>query len=175
MRRLRYNVAVSLDGYIARTDGSYDWIVEDASIDFHALFAEFDVLLMGRKTYEVLQSQGDQGPFEGMRKVIVSRTMPPRVDGSVTIIDHDVKGSVEKMKRRAGKDIWLFGGGELLRHLLEAGIVDTIEVALMPVLLGGGIPLVAVGGSSVRLRRTHVESLDSGIVLLKYDVAARAA
>lgn len=175
MRRVRYNVAVSLDGYIARADGSYDWIVEDQSIDFDTLIAGFDTLLMGRKTYEVLQAQGPGGPFEGMKKVVVSRTLPAGGSGSTTFICRDVTQHVRSMKNGTGRDIWLFGGGELFRFLLDAGLVDTVEIALMPVLLGGGVPLVAVGTASHRLALKSCEQLLSGIVMLRYDVPAPAA
>jgi dihydrofolate reductase len=175
MRRLRFNVAVSLDGFIARPDGSYDWIVEDPSIDFDALFGEFDTLLMGRKTFEVLRSQGPDGPFREMQKVVVSRTLPAGENGSTTFVCRDVADHVRGMKAGSGRDIWLFGGGELFRYLLDAGLVDTVEVALMPVLLSAGIPMLAAGDSSTRLALKNCETLQSGIVLLRYDVHARAA
>jgi dihydrofolate reductase len=175
MRRLRFNVAVSLDGFIARLDGSFDWIVEDPSIDFDALLAEFDTLLMGRKTFEVLQSQGSGGPFWEMQKVVVSRTLPSGENGSTQFVCRDVVDHIRGMKEGSGRDIWLFGGGELFRHLLDAGLVDTVEVALMPVLLSAGIPMLAVGDSSTRLSLTNCETLKSGIVMLRYDVHDRAA
>jgi dihydrofolate reductase len=175
MRRLRYNVAMSLDGYIARSDGSFDWIVEDSTIDLEGLFAEFDALLMGRKTYEVLQSQGPGGPFEQVLKVVASRTHPAAVQGWTRFVNEDIVSHVQGMKKSAGKDIWLFGGGELFRHLLDAGEVDTVEVAIMPILLGSGIPMLAVGESASVLRLTSCERHQSGIVMLRYDVSTRAA
>jgi dihydrofolate reductase len=175
MRRLRFNVAVSLDGFIARLDGSFDWIVEDPSIDFDSLLTEFDTLLMGRKTFEVLQSQGSAGSFREMQKVVVSRTLPAGENGSAKFICRDVVDHVREMKEGSGRDIWLFGGGDLFRHLLDAGLVDTVEVALMPVLLSVGIPMLASGDASTGLSLTHCETLQSGIVMLRYDVHARAA
>lgn len=172
MRRLRYNVAVSLDGFIARADGSYDWILEDPTIDFGALFSEFDTLLMGRKTYSVVRSQGQSGPFAGMHIVVISRTLPPATEGNTTIVGEGIEEYVQNLRSAAGKDIWLFGGGDLFRHLLDAGLVDTVEVAIMPVLLGEGIPVLASGQSSRLLRLTSCVRMESGIVMLKYDTAA---
>jgi dihydrofolate reductase len=78
------------------------------------------------------------------------------------------------LKARDGKDIWLFGGGGLFRTLLDAGLVDTIEIALIPVLLGGGIPLIPAGPRSPLLQLTNCQPLPTGIVMLTYAVDADA-
>ena len=76
-RRLRYHVAVSLDGFIAGPSGEYDWIVMDPSIDFRALYKQFDAVVMGRKTYEVVTAQGGHGARPGLDVLVFSRTLPP--------------------------------------------------------------------------------------------------
>ena len=168
MRRLRYNVAVSLDGFIAGPKGEYDWIIMDSTIDFNALFAEFDTFVMGRKTFEVTQGSGPGGPTDGMKIYVVSRTLKPADYPDVTIIRDNIIETVKRLKEEAGKDIWLFGGGVLFRALLDAGLVDTIELALMPVLIGEGIPLLPPGGRSPQLRLENSRILPSGIVMLSY-------
>ena len=167
MRRLRYNVAMSLDGFIARADGSYDWIVMDEAIDFDALFAEFDTLVMGRKTFEVTRAMGGDYQAARMRTVVFSRTLRDEDYPEVTIVRGDVTGTIAALKQESGKDVWLFGGAELFRQGLDAGLVDTVEVAIMPVILGGGIPLV-LPGRETRWRLTSSKSLHSGIVMLEY-------
>jgi dihydrofolate reductase len=97
------------------------------------------------------------------------------VRGDTEFINRDVADHVRRMKEDPSRDIWLFGGGELFRYLLDADLVDTVEVAVMPVLLGSGIPMVAIGTSSTQLRLEHCESLRSGIVMLRYDVPPRPA
>ena len=167
MRRLRYNVAVSLDGFIARPGGEYDWIVMDPAIDFAALFAEFDTLVMGRRTFEVAQGQGG-GPETGMKTVVVSKTLRAADYPDVTIVDRNVPEAIAAMKAAPGKDIWLFGGGELFRSLLDAGLVDTVELAVMPVLLGQGIPVLPAGKPAPALRLVSSKALPSGILMLSY-------
>src|SRR5205814_8179971 len=76
-KRLRYQVAVSLDGFIAGPNGEYDWIVSDPSIDFGALYKEFDTVVVGRKTYEVMTAQGGHGAMPGLDGVVFSRSLPP--------------------------------------------------------------------------------------------------
>lgn len=171
MRQLIYNVAMSLDGFIADPQGGYDWIVMDDTIDFNALFARFDTLLMGRKTYEVLQAQEPGGPGAGKQIIVVSRTLQPAANPGVTVIHDRIADRVGAIKRMAGKDIWLFGGGELFRLLLDAGLVDRIEVAVMPVMLGQGIPVLPEGNATGRLTLLSSRVLDSGIVMLVYQTS----
>jgi dihydrofolate reductase len=165
---------MSLDGYIAGPHGEFDWIVEDRTIDFDALFAGFDTLLMGRKTFEVMRAQGPGGPDSRMRIIVVSSTLRPADHPGVSIIRDGVAEKVGALKASPGKDIWLFGGGELFRGLLDDGLVDTVEVAVMPVLLGRGIPLLPPGQRLEGLRLVSSKVLSSGIVMLAYELPKRS-
>jgi len=173
MKRLRYQVAVSLDGFIAGPKGEYDWIVSDPSIDFGALFKEFDTAVMGRKTYEALVANGGDGSLTGLDVVVFSRSLPPRTLERVRITNEDAPDVVKALKAQAVQDIWLFGGGALFRSLLDARLVDTVEVALIPVLLGHGVPLLPPGAST-KLELVDQKTLPaSGIVALSYRVRGR--
>jgi len=170
MRRIRYQVACSLDGYIASPDGGYDWIVADPEIDFQALFAEFDTLLMGRRTYE-----GMTQSVPGMQVFVISRSLRQEDYPGVTIVGERVRETIEELRRQPGKDIWLYGGGELFRSLLELDCVDTVEPAVIPVLLGGGRPLLPPPAGRRRLALAGQRTYEgSGIVLLKYEVVREA-
>lgn len=171
MRRVRYSVAMSLDGYIAGPDGEYDWIIMDPAIDFGALFAQFDVLLMGRATFEMSASHMSGGAMFGVRVIVCSRTLQAADYPGVTIVA-DAARAVAELKNQEGKDIWLFGGGALFHRLLEARLVDTVEIALIPVLLGGGIPMLPPPSRKVKLELTSSKALSSGIVMLTYNVAS---
>jgi dihydrofolate reductase len=166
VRRLRYQVAVSLDGFIAAADGSVDWIPMDPDIDFDALFAQFDTFLMGRRTYETSGAM-----VSGYRVVVASRTLDPAEHPGVTIVGDDLPARVAALKEEPGKDIWLFGGGELFRSLLAQGLVDTVEPAIVPVLLGGGVPFLPGPPVRAALELTRHQVYDrSGVVLLEYAV-----
>jgi dihydrofolate reductase len=169
-RRLRYQVAVSLDGFIAGPNGDYDWIVSDPSIDFDALFKEFDTAMMGRKTYEVLLAQGGHGTLPGLDIVVFSRTLPATAYPGVRILNDDPHEIVAALKAKPGRDIWLYGGGELFRSLLDAGLVDTVEVAVVPVLLGAGVPLLPPGAATKLVLADQKILPASGIVVLAYAV-----
>jgi dihydrofolate reductase len=169
VKLLRYNVAMSLDGFIARADGSYDWIPEDPGVDFAALFAEFSGFVMGRKTWEVAQALGPKNPLLGRTVSVVSTTLPePGIPG-VVVVREKIPERVRALKAAAEKDLWLFGGPTLFRFLLDAGLVDRVEVSVIPVLLGGGIRLVPEG-SSRPLRLLSSLALPNGILQLVYGV-----
>jgi dihydrofolate reductase len=169
-RQLRYHVAVSLDGFIAGPHGEYDWIVMDPSIDFAALFKEFDTAVMGRKTYELLTAQGGHGAMPGLNVVVFSRTIPAATHPGVRIFNDDPREIVAALKAKPGRDIWLFGGGVLFRSLLDAGLVDTVEVAVIPVLLGAGVPLLPPGAATKLVLADQKTLPASGIVALAYSV-----
>lgn len=110
----------------------------------------------------------------GVEVFVFSRTLPASSRKGVHIVNDDPRKVVAALKAKPGRDIWLFGGGALCRTLLDAGLVDTVEVAVMPVLLGSGIPLVAAGGTT-KLVLTDQKTLPaSGIVVLSYSVAGAA-
>ncbi len=139
----------------------------DPDIDFRALMGSFDTLLLGRRTYEAMRGHGG-GRMPGMSSYVFSRTLRQEDCPGVTL-SHDPQATVAALKTAGGRDIWLFGGGELLRSLLELRLVDSIELAVVPVLLGDGIPLAPNLSRHTRLRLTgHRIFPKTGIVSLEY-------
>ena len=172
MRPVRYGVAMSLDGYIAGPKGEYDWIVMDPDIDFGAMMGRYDTVLVGRKTWETMRAQGEAGQPRGVELVVFSRTLVASEHPGVRIVSRDAGEAVRALKREPGKEIALFGGGELFRSLLGEGVVDTVEVGVVPVLLGGGIPLLPSPAPRATLKLTsRREYPKTGTVLLEYAVA----
>jgi len=167
VRRIRYRVAMSLDGYIAGPNGEFDWIIAEPEIDFGAMFAQFDTLLVGRSTFEFMVQHG-QATVPGMKIIVFSRTLQQPDFPDVTIVPGKEKETVAALRAKPGKDIWLFGGGLLFRSFLDAGLVDTVEVAVIPVLLGGGIPLLPAPAKLTKLKLTGQKVYKGGTVLLQY-------
>jgi len=171
MRRVRYSVAMSLDGYIAGPQGESDWILMDPEIDFQALFAAFDTVLLGRKTYEATRQPGNESGMPGIQTYVFSRTLLP-ADYPGAIVSDDPTATVTALRQKAGKDIWLFGGGTLFRSCLQLGLVDAVEVAIIPVLLGGGVPLLPAPATLAKLKLVqHRVYEQTGTVSLEYAVA----
>jgi dihydrofolate reductase len=170
MRQLRYSVASSLDGYIAGPNGEFDWIVADPEIDFAAMYASFGGLVMGRRSYEVSMSTGGS-PEPGLPTYVYSRTLPEGVRNGVTF-SRDAVSHVRGLKAGEGKPLWLWGGGNLFRELAQAGLVDGVDVAIIPIVLGGGLPLMATPGPRLPLRlKSHRLYAATGTLFLEYDVS----
>ncbi|HEU4383300.1 MAG TPA: dihydrofolate reductase family protein [Anaeromyxobacteraceae bacterium] len=174
MSGIRYHVAMSLDGYIAGPRGEFDWIVQDPAVDFGALLAQFDTFLIGRRTFELMRQPGAPPLPPGSRVFVFSRTLPDSIPGASVVRDVS-PAAIAAIKQGARKDLWLFGGGDLFRSFLELALVDRVEVALIPVLLGQGVQLLPQPANRAQLRLTQHRVHPSGIVSLEYAVVPQAA
>ena len=174
MRRIRYAVATSLDGYITGPKGEIDWIVTNTEIDFSALFEQFDTFLVGRRTFELMVKEG-RAETPGIKTFVFSRTLHQRDYPGVTIVAEKAEEIVAALRAEPGKDIWLFGGGSLFGSLLDARLVDTVEVAIMPVLLGSGTPLLSPPAKQTKLKLSNHKVYKTGIVSLEYAVQYQKA
>jgi dihydrofolate reductase len=169
MRRIRYRVAMSLDGYISRPKGEADWITPDPEVDFAALFNEFDTALVGRRTFAAMVDAG-RATIPGMKLIVFSRTLQQADYPEVTIEAEKQKEVVASLREKPGKDIWLFGGAGLFHSLVQDGFVDAVEVSIVPILLGGGILLLPTPATRKQLNLTGHKIYKSGIVALQYAV-----
>jgi dihydrofolate reductase len=171
MRPVRYNVAASLDGYIAGPAGEFDWIPMDPSVDFATIFAKVDTVLLGRRSYELVRQGADPPWASGTRVYVFSRTLHPGEHPDVAVVGDNAGTTVANLREEAGDgEIWLFGGGELFRSLVAEGQVDTVEVTIVPILLGAGVPLLQAGAPRTSLSLTGTRTYPSGMVSLCYAV-----
>jgi dihydrofolate reductase len=107
MRTVRYNVAASLDGYITDSNGGYDWIPHDPTVDFAAIFANVDTVLLGRRSYEVARAQPAMPWARDTRVYVFSRSLNPAEHPDVTVVSDDAAGVVAALRAESGTgDIW---------------------------------------------------------------------
>ncbi|HWO23077.1 MAG TPA: dihydrofolate reductase family protein [Kofleriaceae bacterium] len=172
MRTLKYNVATSLDGFIARPDDSYDAFLQegDFALDYVDSWSGYDTVLMGRRTYEIGLKVGVTNPYPTLRTFVFSRTLAPSPDPAVTVIASDPVAAVRELKAQPGRAIYLCGGGVLAALLHGAGLIDEIIVKLNPVLLGDGIRLFGDALPTTRLALRDARVYPSGVVVLAYRV-----
>ena len=186
MRKVKYLVASSLDGFIARPDGAVDWLfMDNTDYGMGEFFKSIDAMLLGRKTYEFAlrhsprpkpkgkstKAKGKRASKKaGMRSYVFSRTLKPGADESAEIISDNAGEFVRNLKAAAGKDIWLMGGGELARSLFAERLVDEISLNIHPVLLGSGIPLFPEIGQQLDLELLDCKVHQNGCVQVAYRV-----
>ncbi len=173
MRRVRYGVGMSLDGCIADAQGGTDFLVSDPSYDSDSFFASIDTVLMGRITYEHARRQGMKA-YPGLANYVISRTLRAADYPEVTILGEDAERRIADFRAGDGKDIWLCGGGLLCKTLLAAGLVDTIELGVSPLVLGRPGTAMLPGHpplpSSLRLELSRHAVLPTGLLVLEYAV-----
>jgi dihydrofolate reductase len=178
MRTVTYGGAVSLDGFLAGVDGSFDWLhfSKDVQQVMAVYWKDIDTILMGRKTYAVSvannpkKSKRAKRTEATMRTFVFSRTLKEIADPGVQLVTSDAAEFVRHLKQEPGKDICLMGGGELAQALLAAGLVDRIGLNIHPILLGSGIPTFRDFGHRIKLTLTECRTLEGGCILANYDV-----
>lgn len=170
MRNIVYGVGTSLDGYIARQDGSLDFLhLRPSNYSMGAFFKTIDVGLMGRKTYEAgVRMSGGKFQSHGLRCYIFSRSLPEGEHEGAIFVREEPKKLVEELRKKKGKDIWLAGGGELARDFLKEDLVDELYLGIVPILIGEGIPLFAAGFPQREFTLTESKTYSGGLIALKY-------
>jgi dihydrofolate reductase len=149
MRRIKMFIASSLDGFIAREDGSIDWLFTDDDYGYQEFYESVDAVIMGRKTFEKgLELGGGINPTKDKKNYVFSRNQQSlggmEKDDEVEFVGKDVRKFVEQLVDSSGKDIWLVGGSEIISILLKADLVHDIILSIHPKILGKGIPLLRI-------------------------------
>jgi dihydrofolate reductase len=180
MRKVIFGGANSLDNYIAREDGGFDWILfgEEAQEVMKDMWSRFDTMVMGRKTYEVAaggapkskSKKPKKNPYGNMKSIVFSRTLEPGVRDGVEFVSEDPGKFIKRLKKEKGKDICIMGGGDLARTLFEAGVIDEIGFNIHPVLLGSGIPLFHKMKKQIDLELIEARPFKNGCVYVLYRV-----
>ncbi len=168
MRKVVLAVGISLDGYIARPDGAFDFLFMPKDFSMAPFFATIDTTIMGRKTYDVARALGEVSHGPNMATYIYSRTLPSGKREGCTFTSQSPKALIAQIRKGKGKDIWLMGGGELAREFLNADLVDEIHLGVVPVLLGEGLPLFPSGFPQRDFALIGNRTFSKGLIELKY-------
>ena len=168
MRKVVLTVAISLDGYIARPDGSVDFLFTPKGFSLASFMARIDTAIMGRTTFDVAVKMGGSFGGSSIKYYVASRSKPPGERDGVVFTRQSPAILVRQIRKRPGKDIWLMGGGELARDYLKADLVDEIHLGVFPVLLGAGIPLFQAGFPQRSFSLAECKTYPKGFLTLEY-------
>ena len=169
MRPVILYIATSLDGFIARTDGSVDWLFHDADYGMSAFYKSIDTVIIGRKTYEVMRKLGTSG-YVGKKNYVFTSQAPAKRESEIEYVTTNAVPFVETLRAGSGRAIWLVGGAALAKSLLDAGLVDEMTLSIHPIVLGNGIPLFAGHPRPLELSLRECLSYESGLVQPRYGV-----
>jgi dihydrofolate reductase len=170
MRKVVLGVGISLDGYIARPDGSVDFLFMPKDYSMGPFFKRIDAAVMGRKSYEMgLKLGGGKLNNYGMKCYVFSKTLGSIAHEDFAIVKEPPKSFIEVLKKKKGKDIWLMGGGELTRSFLQDDLVDELYLGVVPVLIGEGIPAFPSGFPQRKFKVTENKTFSQGLIALKYE------
>jgi dihydrofolate reductase len=177
-RKIIVQIATSADGFIARSDGSVDWLDRPSpkgNYGMNAFYKSIDTILWGRKTYEValdFQKKGVPGSaFDTkVKNYVFTRGRPQSPPAGVEFAKEPVKEFATRLRRKKGKDIWMMGGASIIGSFLDEGEIDEFMIHVMPTLIGEGIPLIAPGRRTVSLNLISCTKFADGVVRLHYAV-----
>lgn len=175
MRKLKYHVATTVDGFIAREDGSFDFFLPEGPhiADYIETLKSYGTVLMGRRTYEIGLAAGVTDPYPFLKSYVFSRTMKQSPNDRVVLVTENAAEVVEKLKSEPGatdEDIYFCGGADLAKTLFAAGLIDEVILKVNPVLLGAGIPLVSALPSPLPLELADHKIYTNGVILATYRV-----
>jgi len=171
MRKVILGLGISLDGYIARPDGTVDFLFMPKDYSMAPFFASVDTAVMGRKTLDAALRMGGGGSFGGsaMAYYVLSRSQPAGERDGLVYSRESPAQLVRRIRRRPGKHIWMMGGGELARSFLAADLIDELYLGMVPVLLGEGIPLFPSGFPQRNFRLLENKTYSKGLIALEYE------
>ena len=170
MRSVVLGLGISLDGYIARRNGAVDFLFMPKDYSMASFFANVDTAIMGRKALDAgLKMSGGSLPRSNMPMYVFSKSRPPGERDGVIFVSETPASFIRKLRKRAGNDIWLMGGGELARAFLNVDLVDRLYLGVVPLLLGEGIPLFPSGFPQRDFTLLENKTYSKGLIALTYE------
>jgi len=173
-RKIIVNIATSADGYVARTDGNLDWLTSrSAPRGFYGLpkfSRSIDAKILGRKTFDFSEMMGASFSADNVHYVFSRRPPPASVPVGVQFVTESIRAFAQRLRKQAGKNIWMMGGGEIIGSFLDEDAIDEFIITVVPMFIGEGIPLIAPRHREVPLRLLSLQRFPDGVVQLHYDV-----
>lgn len=175
MARILGYIATSLDGFIAASDGSLDWLLQYNDMDlgehdYNTFIKSIRTVVMGRSTYDWLAADASPWAYGEQRTIVVTRTPIDNPKGALETRS-DIDALIEELRALDDGDVWMLGGGQLQMAFMERGALDELEIYVMPEIIGGGTPLFPSTGFKASPELISAKALDKGCVRLHYRFA----
>lgn len=178
MRKIICSIAVSADGFIARKDGAVDWLDRPrpkGNYGMAEFWASIDTIVMGRKTYDmamkfVKEGKASPGMFRGIKHYVFSRKPRKSAFEGFEFVKGPIKKFSQQLRKQKGKNIFMLGGAGIIGSFLDEGEMDEFIIAVIPVFIGEGIPLIAPRHRTVPLKLVSTKKFSDGVVKLHYEV-----
>jgi dihydrofolate reductase len=175
MRKIKLYIATSLNGKIARKDGSVDWLEsipnpEKIDYGYSEFYNSLDTIILGNNTYKQIISWGIDFPYSGKKNYVITTSKKLQDTENVEFISTDHIEFIKNLKNQKGKDIWLVGGGKINTLLLNNGLIDEIHIFIMPIILSDGIEIFEGFPKESQLKLTHSKSYETGAIEMIYKV-----
>lgn len=172
MKKVKLYIAVSIDGYIARPDGDLEWLTgfpnpSKTDYGYKDFFASVDTVIMGNRTYQDILLMDVLWPYKDMETYVVTHHAQETKE-NIRFISENVVETISGLRKKDGKDIWLVGGGQLTSILLNADMVDEMQITFIPVVLGNGIPLFTNNPNESQWNLLENKAFDNGVLQVKY-------
>jgi dihydrofolate reductase len=174
MSKIVLYIAQSLDGFIAKSDGNLDWLTstppsEQGDYGYTELLNSIGTLIMGRKTYDIIIGFGEGWAYSGKETFVVTNDTNLEIKSPEThILTGDLINFVSDLKARSEKDIWLMGGGQLIKFFIDNNLLDKMIISIIPKIIGGGIPLFPDHTLETDWKLENVQQFETGLVNLTY-------
>jgi len=175
LRKIKLYIAISLNGKIASTDGSVDWLEsipnpEKLDYGYEAFYSSIEITIQGYTTYNQILRWGIDFPYKGKKNYVLTKKQHIENTEYVEFITENHIDFISELKKEDGGDIWLIGGGQANTMILNAGLLDEIQVFVMPIIISGGIDLFDAFPNEAHLNLIETLSYSTGVVGLKYSV-----
>lgn len=174
-RKIIVYIATSADGYIARADGSVDWLDRPrprGNYGMGEFFKSIDTILWGAKTFGI-DPERVGGSGSKIKNYVFTHNPPTKALKGVDFVNEPIPDFAQRLRATPGKDIWIMGGGGIIASFLDAGEIDEFMIHVVPTFIGEGIPLIAPRHREIDLKLLLVTEYEDGVVRLHYEVDRR--
>jgi dihydrofolate reductase len=172
-RKIIVYIATSADGFIARKDGSVDWLNRPSTAGDYGMgdfMKSIDTILWGRRTYGYGEGGGGGGFGKKIKNYVFTHQPPASAPRGVEFVNRPVSEFASELREHEGKDIWMMGGGNIIASFLDAGEIDEFMIHVIPTFIGDGIHLIEPRHRNIELKLISSHAYDDGVVKLHYGV-----